>query len=67
MDEKAHKESRSTKGAAGTCCCAICANIFNGSIEACEGDEYIYHYKTATPDVFDKKTDERAWEIVEDL
>eukprot|EP00959_Pyramimonas_sp_CCMP1952_P254576 5317152-Pyramimonas_sp.AAC.1 len=27
QDEKAHKEAKNIKGAAGNCCCGLCANI----------------------------------------
>eukprot|EP00959_Pyramimonas_sp_CCMP1952_P282166 5897747-Pyramimonas_sp.AAC.1 len=67
MDEKAHKECRSTKGAAGTSCCALRSNICNSLPEACQDDDYIFHCATATPEAFHRKTDDRAWELVEGL
>ena len=67
QDEKAHKDGQWIKGAAGTKCCGICANIFNGDPEKAEVSEHVFHYATAMPEHFKALSDQDVWIMCDKL
>eukprot|EP00959_Pyramimonas_sp_CCMP1952_P044192 923758-Pyramimonas_sp.AAC.1 len=67
QDEKAMKELKSVKGAAGSHCCADCSNVFRGDISKVRGQDWVVHYSEAFPSDFVQYTDQDIWNLADKL